>query len=265
VDSTLDAIRRRKELVAFAIGVTMVVAGFAALARSHQRTSSQPLEDMRPQSADVGTAARLSTTPAVGPALGASPAAYVDRRRAALGKLAASQPGSTSWAVVSFDSYREPEAVVSLLSTPPGRTLTVYAFQQRVPAPGFAPEAVELGQQRLETVIAAKTGAAVARRLARQRTDLQRLVPTVENAAYRQVYQAEARRLTGAVDALQSRPATLFALLVRGTNDALARLAKLPGVRLVDVAGTPSRPDPAGFYGLLPDDTKTTTFGSPAP
>jgi hypothetical protein len=264
VDRALDAIRRRKQVLVFTIGVTLFAAGAAALARSHQRTSSRALDGMRPQSATAGPAARLSTTPAIGPALGTSPAAYVDKRRAALGKLAASQPGSTSWAVVSFDSYREPDAVASLLSAPPGRSLTVSTFQQRVPAEGFAPETVELGRQRLEAALAAKAGTAVVTRLARERSDLQRLVPSVEDAAYRHVYQAEVLRLTAAVEALRSRPATVFALVVRGTNDALARLAKLPGVRLVDVADATTGPASPGFYGLLPDDTKTTTFGSPA-
>jgi hypothetical protein len=270
VDSTLAAIRRRKEVVAFAIGVTLFAAGAAALTRSHQRTAARALEGIQPAAANparrVGGTVRPSIGPPIGPTLGTSVGAYVEKRRAVLRKLAAAQPGAASWAVVSFDRYREPEDVTDLLSTPFGRTLRVAAFQQRVPAGGFAPETVELGRQPVAAVLAAKAGAAVAARLERERSGIQRLIPTVGDAAYRQVYEAELRRLTGAAEALRTRPATVFALVVHGSNDALARLAKLPGVRLVDIADAPGAAGVAGpAFALLPDDTRTTTFGRPAP
>src|SRR5438093_633811 len=136
------------------------------------------------------------------------------------------------------------------------------AFPRRVPAEGSPPEPVGLGRQPAEAALAAKAGAAVAARLARERSDLQRLIPTVRDAAYRQVYEAELRRLTGAAEALRTRPATVFALVVHGSNDALARLAKLHGVRLVDIADAPGAAGVAGpAFAILPDATRTTSFG----
>lgn len=264
VDRSLLVIRRRKEILAFLIGVMLFAAGAVALTRSHQQTAARPLEGLSPLGKN---AAKLPGGPprsaplSIGPSVGTSVGAYVDKRRAALQKIATARPRETSWAVVSFDSYREPEAVTTLLS---GRSITVAAFQQRVPAQGFGPETVDLGRRRLEAALSAKAGAALAARLERERSDLRRLLPAVDDAGYRQVYQAEVRRLGEAIEPLRTRPATVFALVVRGSNDALFRLAKVPGVRLVDVAEAPAAAGTHGFYGLRPDDVKTASFGTPA-
>ena len=257
-------IRRRKEILAFLIGLILFAAGALALTRNHQRTAARPLEGIRPAARSAaepgGRSARPSIGP-IGPPVGTSVGAYVDRRRAALGKAATAQPRAQSWAVVSFDSYREPEAVTALLS---GRTLTVAAFQQRVPAEGFAPETVDVGRRRLDAVLRARAGAAVAARLQRERSDLERLLPAVDDAAYRQVYQGEVHRLSEAIQPLRTRPATVFALVVRGPNEGLFRLSKVPGVRLVDIAENPVAGSSSGVFGLLPDDVKTASFGTPA-
>jgi hypothetical protein len=252
--------------VAFAIGIMLFAAGAAALTRNHQRTAARAFEhagDVQDGEAPAASVAERGDRPAIGPATGAMVGSYLDKRRAALKQVATAQPQATSWAVVSFDSYREPDAVLSLLSTQLGRSLKVVAFQQRVPAEGFAPETVEVGGGQVEAVLGSRAGAAVARRLERERTGLATLVRSVHDAAYRQVYQAEVERLTAAVEALRSRPGTVFALVVRDTNDALYRLSRIPGVRLVDL------PEPAiappgvkGDWGLLPDDTRTITFGA---
>jgi hypothetical protein len=262
VDSSLLLIRRRKELLAFVIGLMLFAAGALALARNHQRTAARRLEGAAQPGQNEAKLASSSARPSIGPAAGTSVGAYVDQRRAALKKVGTARPRTTSWAVVSFDSYREPDAVTALLS---GRTLTVAAFQQRVPAQGFDPETVDLGGRRVGAMLSARAGAALAARLERERSALERLLPTVDDAAYRQVYQAEVRRLAKVIQPLRTRPATVFALVVRGSNDALFRLSKVPGVRLVDVADSEASEGSSGVFGLLPDDVKTASFGSPAP
>src|SRR6184192_3960505 len=100
VDSALAAIRRRKEVVAFAIGVTLFAAGAAALTRSHQRTAAHALEGIegiQPAEASAARRAGDSVRPSIGPSVGTSVGAYVDKRRAVLRKLAAAQPGAPSW------------------------------------------------------------------------------------------------------------------------------------------------------------------------
>jgi hypothetical protein len=57
----------------------------------------------------------------------------------------------------------------------------------------------------------------------------------------------------------------VYALIVRGSNDALSKLSRTPGVRLVDVADDPAAtPSTHSFHGLLPDDLRVSTTGAPA-
>jgi hypothetical protein len=255
-----SVLQRRKEVVAFIVGLALFAAGAVSLTRSHQRTAARPLEGVPPAGSAKPADARAR--PPVGPALGASIGTYVDQRRAALRKLATERPRDTSWAVVSFDSYREPDAVVSFLA---GRGLHVAALQQRVPVSGFAASRVDVGDRRVGEALDAEAGEGLARRLDRERAALQRLLADVDDAAYRQVYTAEASRLAEATGALRTRPATVFALVVRAPNETLSRLAKVPGTRLVDVADAEAGPPgTSGFYGLLPDDVRIATFGSAA-
>jgi hypothetical protein len=262
VGSPLLPIRRRKEILAFLIGLMLFAAGALALARNHQRTAARPLEGIRPAGQSAAKLASSpvgsSVVPSIGPSVGTSVGAYVDQRRAALRKVATGQPRAASWAVVSFDSYREPDAVTALLA---GRTLTIAAFQQRVPAQGFRPETVDIGRGRVGAALVARAGPALATRLERERSALERILPTVDEAVYRQVYEAEVRRLANAIQPLRTRPATVFALLVHGSNDTLFRLSKVPGVRLVDVADSPVAGSSSGVFGLLPDDVRTASFG----
>ncbi|MGH2720929.1 MAG: hypothetical protein ACRDJO_04920 [Actinomycetota bacterium] len=251
-------IRRRKEVLAFAVGVALFVGGAVNLTRNHQRTASDPLGGARP---DPPRAAR-SVEGHVGPQVGASVGAHIEKRRAELRKIASARPKDASWAVASFDAYREPEAVLSLLS---GRTLSVAAFQQRVPAPRFPAETVPVGGDPVGVVLERRAGAAVAAGLERQRAALEGLLPTVTDASYRRVYEAEAARLDEAAKLLRTKPATVYALVVRGSNDALSKLSRTPGVRLVDVADDPAAtPSTHTFHGLLPDDLRVATTGAPA-
>jgi hypothetical protein len=251
-------IRRRKEVLAFAVGVALFVGGAVNLTRNHQRTASEPLAGARPS----GRQSAGAVEGHVGPQVGASIGAHIEQRRAELRKVAAARPREASWAVASFDAYREPEAVLSLLS---GRTLSVAAFQQRVPAPRFPAETVAVGDEPIEEVLAERAGAAMAARLAKQRAELEEVLPRVTDAGYRRVYEAEVARLDEAAALLRTKPATVYALVVRGTNDALAKLSRTPGVRLVDMADDPAAtPSTHSFHGLLPDDLRVATTGAPA-
>jgi hypothetical protein len=251
-------IRRWKEVLAFAVGVALFAGGAISLTRNHQRTAADPLHSVEAPSDTAQDAGEGSGS--VGPQVGTSIGAYLEKRRAQLKKITTAKPRDASWAVVSFDAYREPEAVLSLLS---GRTLSVAAFQQRVPAPRFPPEAVSLGKARIEVVLGARAGAAMATRLERQRSGLEALLPGVDDASYRRVYEAEVTRLDEATKMLRTRPATVYALVVRGSNDALSKLSRTPGVRLVDVADDPlATPETATFHGLLPDDLRVASIGA---
>ena len=251
-------VRRRKEVLAFAVGVALFVGGAVNLTRNHQRTASDPLGAARANPPHGAEAVEGH----VGPEVGASVGAHIEKRRAELRKIATARPRDASWAVASFDAYREPEAVLSLLS---GRTLSVAAFQQRVPAARFPTETVPLGDGSIDDALERRAGAAMAARLEERREALEDLLPTVTDASYRRVYEEEAARLDEAAKLLRTKPATVYALVVRGSNDALAKLSRTPGVRLVDVADDPAAtPGTHSFHGLLPDDLRVATAGAPA-
>ena len=172
----------------------------------------------------------------IGPLPGATIADYLTERRIALERLT-----SESVAVVSLSRYATeaevragvaPLAVVALLAAPPGDTpsvvdgsLTQWAEERR--------EA-----QRVE------------------RDEINKIIPTTDDPAFKEFYEQEVVRLDKAIAALDPAGPILFGVVLRGGADELRALSLKPGVRVVDVAPTGKAGESVDYRGLRPEETE---------
>jgi len=177
-----------------------------------------------------GTAA-VGAENAIGPPPGADLGSYQEAARAA---LAGAQ--GERLAVVSLKSYRtEADArrvvgdlpVVSLLVAMPGRAPT---------ATGDLARWVE-DQKKEERA---------------ERDEIRRLIPTVEDPAFKRFYTEEVARLDKAIASVPRE--LVFAVVVRGAPARLQSLAASPDVRMVDVARGDLGPD-SEYRGVRPEET----------
>jgi hypothetical protein len=189
------------------------------------------LGDRSSSSSDSGTVAAPA---AVGPAPGADLAPYHADRSAAL----AAAKGQRL-AVVSFDAYRSEAAARSAVGQLEVRSLLAAV-------PGGAPSVVDgtlpawLDQQMAST--------------RSDRDEIQKLLPTVDDAQFRDFYKGEIDRLTKLIDAVKPDGALVFAVLVRGPATGLQALSRTPGVRLVDVTATSTLDPKASVRGVRPEE-----------
>lgn len=237
-------LRSRPEMIAFALGALLFAGGAAklvfdqgrAVTSTHSRPGLVPVADTRAR---------------VGPAPGESIASYLDRKKKLLAERASKGSRVSSFAVVSFDRYRKSEETVELLGA---NKLSVASIWIRVPLPGFDPVEVKSGDG-FAAAVAAETKR-IEKEKKQELDDLEAIIPTVTDPAFRKVYQEDAQRLRKAVDLLESEPSVVFAMVVRATNASLSKAAGSPGVRLVDVADDPNAsPDTHRFSGILPEET----------
>ncbi|HEX7167993.1 MAG TPA: hypothetical protein VF230_13530 [Acidimicrobiales bacterium] len=177
------------------------------------------------------------------PARGTAVASYVDRRAGALDALGSGGPQA---AVVSFGRYVTADAAGDLLADVSVRALLVAA-------PGGAPGPV--GPGGVEAWAAAEREGALA-----EIAELERLIPTTQDAAFVEQYRADIERLRVLAAADAAGP-VVFGAVVVGPAPTLRALARRPEVRLVDPAGSPSPPALDRVSGLRPEET--VTVGDP--
>ncbi|MEO7803416.1 MAG: hypothetical protein ABIS18_03010, partial [Actinomycetota bacterium] len=168
------------------------------------------------------------------------------------------QPRQASFAVISFDSYRKVGEVEEFVKV---SRLDVVAVQMRIPLPTFDPQSVAVGQRTVAAVVAGTNGSVKLKELTQELVELDEIIPTVTDPAYREVYVADADVRRKAIALLRSDPSLVFALVVKGSNANLAKASGLAEVRFVDVAESPSISfDSHDFFGLLPEDTVSSSW-----
>lgn len=183
----------------------------------------------------VETVTTLPPATEVGPAPGTEVPAYVTARKAA---LAATREERV--AVVSLAKYSTQAQVKTLLGTNPVVALLV--------APAGTAPAVVTGD--LAAWSKAQTAATQS-----ERDEIKKLIPTVDDPAFKTFYTQEVARLEKALKAFDPNSAMVFGAVVKAPAPALQALGAKAGVRLVDVADTATpTPEPV-FRGLRPEET----------
>jgi hypothetical protein len=183
----------------------------------------------------VETVTTLAPATQVGPNPGTDLAGYVSARKAA---LAANREERV--AVVSLAKYSTQAQVKTLLGTNAVVALLV--------APAGTGPAVVTGD--LAAWAKSQTTATQT-----ERDEIKKLIPTVDDPAFKNFYNSEVTRLDKALKAFDPNSAIVFGAVVKAPAAALQALGAKADVRLVDLAdtATPSK-DPV-FRGLRPEET----------
>ena len=218
---------RRRALVVVAAAVVVALGLAWALAARNQK-SGTPQEFFKADKA--GDPVR-----SIGPLKGADLATYIKSRQKALAGVTGPRV-----AVVSLDHYtteREARGAV-------GNTEVIALIAA---APGGEPSVVDRDL---------KTWADQQREAAKiERDEFQRLLPTVDSAEFKAQYQADIARLNALIDRVSPTGSVVFAVAVRAPAERLKKLAKSPGIRLVDVGSSDKLGEKPTYHGVRPEET----------
>jgi hypothetical protein len=183
----------------------------------------------------VETVTTLPAATQVGPAPGTDLPGYIATRKAA---LAANR--EERLAVVSLAKYSTQAQVKTLLGTNVVVALLV--------APSGTGPAVVTGD--LAAWAKAQTAATQS-----ERDEIKKLIPTVDDPAFKTFYNSEVTRLEKALKAFDPNSAIVFGAVVKAPAPALQALGAKAEIRLVDPADTATpTPEPV-FRGLRPEET----------
>ena len=187
------------------------------------------------EAAPAETVTTLPPATQVGPAPGTDLAGYVSARKAA---LAANR--EERLAVVSFAKYSTQAQVKTLLGATPVVALLVAP-------PGTAPAVVsgDLAAWSREQTAATQS----------ERDEIKKLIPTVDDPAFKTFYTQEVTRLEKALKAFDPNSAMVFGVVVKAPAAALQALGAKAEVRLVDPADTATPTKDPVFRGLRPEET----------
>lgn len=239
---------RRREIAVFVAGFLLFLSGGANLIVTQQRATTS-----------VGTSknSRPGHTPVrkvVGRPAGESVAGYISRKKSLLASRAKKDPGAVSFAVVSFDSYRNPEQVEAFLSV---NKLSVKAAILRVALEGLPAEEVRLSDSKASGALSAELRSRAAQESGRAE-ELEKIIPTVAEEEFRSVYLQDASRRRKAAEILSSG-AVWFAVVVEAPLSALSKGGTAKEVRLVDIPEEPDGNrvtlDSHSFRGILPEES----------
>lgn len=181
------------------------------------------------------TATTLPPATQVGPAPGTELPAYFTARKAA---LAANREERV--AVVSLAKYSTQAQVKTLLGANPVVALLV--------APAGTAPAVVTGD--LAAWSKAQTAATQS-----ERDEIKKLIPTVDDPAFKTFYTQEVTRLDKALKAFDPNSAMVFGVVVKAPAAALQALGAKTEVRLVDLADTATPTKDPVFRGVRPEET----------
>jgi hypothetical protein len=176
-----------------------------------------------------------TVTTDLGPLPGVEVPGYVANRRQALAALKEERVAVVSLAKYSTEA--QAKAVVG--------SLAVQGLL--VAPPGVGPAVVTTD---LATWAKAQTDATRA-----ERDEINKLLPTVDDPAFKSFYQSEIVRLDKAVKNFAPEGAIVFGVVVRGAPQPLQALGARSEVRLVDVADFAQVDPKATFRGLRPEET----------
>jgi hypothetical protein len=171
----------------------------------------------------------------VGPPPGADVPTYLGARKEAL-----AQATGDRLAVVSLSTYLTDAKARAVAGS--SQVVALLAA-----APGGAP-AVVTGD--LSSWVNSQTADARA-----ERDEIQKLLPTVDDASFKAFYRSEIDRLNKLVSSIKPDGDLIFGLVVRGPSPALQQLGTREDVRLVDVAPTADPGPKPAYRGLRPEET----------
>ncbi len=238
----LEARAARRTVRFFAVAVFVLVVGAAF---AYTVTRERDGGGSSTSSGITGTtsaAAAAAADASIGPDANAEVGAYLDARKQDLAVATGDRV-----AVVSFDGYlSEADARAKVGSLKVDALLAA--------APGAHPSVVTNG---LEAWAKSQRQADEI-----ERNEIRRLLPTVDDPAFKAFYESEVVRLENAIANASPTSAVVFGLALRGPADSLRTLAATAGVRLVDVGDAATSAPGAVFRGLRPEET--AKVGQPA-
>lgn len=263
--SWFGVVARNRPLLAF-VTVAIATAGAAvhldrypelmqaearARAAAEQQTVRVPGE-----SADGGSQSKLAGGAVeVGPPVGVDVGDYIADRSEELSSLEIATP---IVAVVSFDTYLQPAAVLELLP----ESVTVRFAQYRIPAEGEPPLETEVVGGDLAASIDRAVETALEP-IKAEAAEVEKLLEsgTVQDEAYEADYRRRLEELRAVKNVLETGAPVVFAVVVEGPVEALRSLADAEEVRLVDPAPPETDLGVSAFYGVRPEDTERATYG----
>ena len=191
----------------------------------------------------------------LGPQVGADVEEYLDATQARAARLSRERPEALHVALVSLDEYGRPEEVRALL-----QGLEVQRAFLRVPAT----EADEVLSADVQDLVGdlRLLYASTATRKAEDQEEFLRLARSIdpeyaEQEQFEEFYERAARVAGQEATAYRTGCACLFAVVVRGTADALAELQALQGVRAVELAPRGVSLEELRVRPLAPEQTET--------
>ena len=228
-----DVRAARRTIRFFAVSLFVAVAGAAVFLTLNSLRGDAPSVAGPP--AAVETVTTLPPPAEVGPKPGTDVAAYLAARKAALAATADERV-----AVVSLAKYSTQAQARALAGSNPVVALLV--------APQGVGPAVVTGD--LAEWSKAQTVATAA-----ERDEIQKLIPTVTDAAFKNFYNAEVARLDTALKNFAPTSAMVFGMVVKAPAAALKTLGAKAEVRLVDVAVSATPAPDTVYRGLRPEET----------
>ncbi len=278
--------RHRQELV-LVVSLILFAGSFVHLQRYPELNAQA--SDQAPAPGPTTTGSPSDDPPAlaggavvVGPGRGEQLAPYIADRRDALAGIADDE---IRVAVVSFTEHLTGEQAAEVV--PDG--VTALEVELRLPDPQMEPFEVAVGEERedgevgeegeereereeREAGAAGEDGiesavnealAAERERIAREEAEFRELLEsgTVEDEDFVAEFRQQLERLKAVRNLLDTGAGTVFAVVVRGPVAELRALAEAERVRLVDPAPAETDPAASTFYGLLPDDDETASYG----
>lgn len=263
--------------------VTVVAFATVLLAFSATLVHVNRYPQLRDQAREVAAAAREQTVrvpgsdrpgqslagglAGVGPARGLSVDTYLAGWE---DRLDAIPDGTERFAVVSFADFTTPTDVAQRL----GASIRAVAVQYRLQIDGAAPGSggadrlaagasvleAEVIDGDVESSVSAIVGVLLDD-IVQEEQELTSMLETTDEEAFRNDFNRRLEELGALRNTLAAGGRIVFAVVVSADGAALRGLADKVDVRVVDVAEAGDTPADTDFFGLLPTDQSTVSYG----
>ncbi len=235
-------VRYRTEVVVFTVGAILFLGGLANVILSNRTTGAGGL-DLRP------TVAGPAALGEVGPGPDEDLEGYISRKKQLLAERSEGAPAEESFAVASFDSYRTAAEVEAFLKT---SKVAIHSMELRVPLTGYGSELLPAQQGKVQAAVDAWRQLTLVS-LKEELIELEKIIPTVTDREFKEVYQEDAQSRRKAISILEGEAPVIYGLVTRSTHTALSKAARVPGIRLVDLPDDPGvTPDTHRFRAIPP-------------
>lgn len=245
--SFVALLRRRQDLAVFLVGAMLFAGGLVNVVGKQVGA---------PDGAGLSTERAPSPEPKpgrVGPNSGEPVEPYIARKKTQAAGRASKEPTEPSYGIVVFISYRKASEVEALMKD---RGLEVVSIHTRVPVAGFKPKETLVGGKTLRATAAGETAEVL-----RDLKTLEGIAAGVKEPVFRSIYEREIQLHREAMTYLGDDPATVFAVVVKGTNATIGRTISSAQVRYIDLPDDPTAtPGDSTFAPLIPEDRDSATF-----